>query len=151
MKTSCAGTEKPPGCQATFGVGEFRMTPIIKRSLIVGLVGTAIIIAVSFYLRPAFIPETSIRASLLAQTPIGSSMDEVRAFAQKQGWIDSTPRLDSYMIFPPGTRGVEVTAFSGLLWRDPFPYRTQVQATWQFDFNNSNRLYDICVNRRTFD
>jgi len=117
----------------------------MKRPLIMVLVGIAVIIPAWFYLRPAFMSEASIRASLLAQMPIGSSMEQVRAVAQKQGWIESTARLDSYMIFPPGSPGLTVTAFSGRLRHDPLPYRTEVGATWQFD--PSNRLYDIQVRR----
>jgi len=121
----------------------------MKRPLIIAIAGIAVVIAAWFYLRPALMSEASIRASLLAQMPVGSSMDEVRALAQKQGWVESLSRIDSYMIFPPGTSGMTVTAFSGRLWHDPFPYRTEVGATWQFDA--SNRLYDIQISRYGFE
>jgi hypothetical protein len=121
----------------------------MKRSLIIGLIGIVIILAVWFDLRPALTPTASIRASLLAQTPIGSSMDEVRAFAQKQQWIGPTPQLQSYTIYRSGTSSIDVTALNGRLWHDPFPYRTVVGAAWEFD--SSNRLYDIHVTRIGFD
>jgi hypothetical protein len=87
-----------------------------------------------------------IQASLLAQTPIGSSMDQVRTFAEKQGWLTPPVRLDSYMTFGPGNNGTETTAFAGRVQVDPFPYRTVVIATWEFDA--SNRLFQIQVRRR---
>jgi hypothetical protein len=121
----------------------------MKPAPIIGLIGIVAIFVAWSYLRPALTPEASIRALLLAQTPVGSSMDEVRAFAQKRGWIGPAPQLQSYMIFRPRTSGVEVTSFSGRLWRDPFPYRTIVGAGWEFD--SSNRLYDIRVTRFEFN
>jgi len=121
----------------------------MKRPLIIGLAGIVLIGAAWFHLRPAFMSEASIRASLLAEMPIGSSMAAVRALAEKRGWIEPGVKLDGYMIFPAGTSGVDVTAFSGRLRPDPFPYRTEVGATWQFD--PSNRLFDIHVSRYGFE
>jgi hypothetical protein len=117
----------------------------MKRPLIIGIAGIAIVIAAWCYLRPVLKSEASIRASLLAQTPVGSSMDEVRALAEKHGWIGPAVRTDSYMAFYPHTTGVNITAFAGCLWHDPFPCRTRVVATWEFD--DSHRLYDIRVHR----
>lgn len=115
----------------------------MNRPIIIGITGITIIIVAWFCFRPALRSETSIQASLLMQTPLGSNMDEVRAFAQKQGWIGPAPRIDSYMIFPSHSSGVAVTAFGGLVWHDPFPYRTLVAATWEFD--PSNKLYNVRV------
>jgi len=113
------------------------------------LVGSFFIGAAWFYLRPAFRSEASIRTSLLAEMPVGSSMTEVRALAEKRGWIEPGVKFDSYTIVSTGTTGVSVTAFSGRLRPDPFPYRTEVGATWQFD--QSNRLFDIRVSRYGFE
>ena len=121
----------------------------MKRPLIICVVGIGVIIVAWFYLRPALRSEASIHELLLAQTPIGTSMDKVRASAQKQGWIESDVKMDSYMIFPPGSTGIVVTSFGGHLWHDPFPYQTEVGATWEFD--ESNRLYDITVHRYRFE
>jgi hypothetical protein len=121
----------------------------MKRPLIIGISGIAIIIVAWVYLRPAWMSEASIRASLLGQTPVGSNMDEVRALAEKRGWTEPTAQLDSYMHFPVGSTGVVVTAFGGRLWHDPFPYRTEVRAIWEF--NESRRLYDIVVHRYGFE
>lgn len=121
----------------------------MKRPLIISIVGFAIIIVAWLYFRPAWMSEASVRASLLAQMPVGSSLDKVRAFAQKRGWVEPAAQLDSYVIFPAGTSGLTVTAFSGHLWQDPFPYRTEVGAIWQFD--PSNRLYDVHVSRYRYE
>src|SRR6185312_12330187 len=117
----------------------------MNRPIIIGITGITIIIVAWFCFRPALRSETSIQASLLTQTPLGSNMDTVRVFAQKRGWIGPAPRIDSYTIYPGHAPSVTVTAFGGLVWHDPFPYHTLVAATWEFD--PSNRLYDVHVRR----
>jgi hypothetical protein len=115
-----------------------------KRLVFIGASGAIILVVAWLYLRPALMSEAGVRASLLAETPLGSSMDEVRVLAEKQGWIEPGVRLEGYETFATGT-GMVVNAFSGRLRNDPFPYRTAVSATWEFDL--SNRLVNISVVR----
>ena len=116
------------------------------RRLVILLTSAIIILGGAWlYLRPALAPEASIRASLLAQTPLGSTMDEVRALAERQGWIEpGDVHLANYMTFVSGT-GTVVTAFAGRSRHDLFPYRSAVTATWEFD--SSNRLVNVSVTR----
>lgn len=117
----------------------------MKRTLIVVAILIVIALGAWIYLRPALTPVAEIRTSLLAQTPVGSSMEEVRAFAQKHGWIGSTPLMEEYSIIRHQLPEVQVTGFPGWMPHDPFPYRSSVHIRWQFD--SSNRLYDINVTR----
>jgi hypothetical protein len=71
-------------------------------------------------------------------------MGNVRSLAATKGWVQPDVRVDSYVGFSTGT-GVEVSAFSGRLRHDPFPYRTTVAATWEFD--RSNQLVNISIQR----
>jgi hypothetical protein len=114
-----------------------------RRLIIIGVFGL-ILVAACLYLRPAWESEASIRIALLKVTPLGSSMGEVRSLAESRGWIQPDIRTDSYMTF--GTvGGTDVTAFSGRLRQEPFPYRTAVAATWEF--NRSNQLVNIRILR----
>jgi hypothetical protein len=120
-----------------------------NRLLILGGLG-AILLAVAWvYFRPALTPEASVRASLLAETPLGTSMDAVRTSAERHGWVQPGAQLTGYMTFATSTgtvgTGTVVNAFSGRLRHDPFPYRTSLSATWEFDL--SNRLVNISVVR----
>ena len=121
---------------------------LMKRMPAIGISGIVVVIIAWLYLRPALMSEATIRASLLAQTQLGSSMDDVRALAEKNGWIEPGVKLTSYEAFGTGT-GIVVNAFSGRLKHDPFPYRTEVGATWEFD--PSNHLVNINVNRYGFE
>jgi hypothetical protein len=115
-----------------------------KRLAVIGVSGVVVVLAAWIYLRPALMSESSVRASLLSQTPLGSSIEEVRILAERRGWIEPGAKLTSYMTFETGT-GTEVTTFAGRVRHDPFPYRTTVSATWEFD--PSNRLVNISVLR----
>jgi hypothetical protein len=115
-----------------------------NRLVVMGVSGVVVLLATWLYLRPALTSEAGIRASLLGQTPLGSRTDEVRMLAEKRGWVEPGTRLDSYMGFAAGT-GRVVSALSGRIRHDPFPYRTAVSATWKFDA--SNRLVNISVMR----
>jgi hypothetical protein len=115
-----------------------------KRSVVIAGSGVLVLCAAWLYLHPAWQSSASIRESLLQATPLGSSMAEVRSFAERKGWIQPNARLHSYMAFITGT-GMDVSAFSGELRHDPFPYRTSVGTTWEF--NRSNQLVTILVLR----
>jgi hypothetical protein len=117
----------------------------MKRVLIIGIAVIFAVVSTRLYLRSARESEANIRASLLAQTPVGTSYDLVRSLAETNGWIGPAVYLNSYMVFPPGTNGIVVTSFGGRVRQDPFPYHTVVLATWEFD--QSNRLFDIIVHR----
>jgi hypothetical protein len=120
----------------------------IKRFALLLGAGVLIVVAAWLYLRPAWFSENSIRASLLKQTPLGSSIAEVRALAEKKHWLaPGAPVGDGiYWVGGPTTQGVEgAIILSGRLQHDPFPYRTQVGASWLFD--SSNRLVAVYVLR----
>ena len=116
----------------------------VKRPAIVAASGALVLLAAWLYLRPAWESETAIRDSLLKVTPLGSSISEVRSLAASRGWVQPDARVDSYVAFSTGA-GLDVSAFSGRLRHDPFPYRTAIAATWEF--NRSNQLVNISVLR----
>ena len=117
----------------------------MKRPLTIGILTVAIVVIAWALLGPARKSEAGIQKSLLAQTPIGSQMIQVRMLAEKKGWVGPVVTMNGYMVFPPGRKGVDIIAFSGQVEQDPFPYRTRVMATWEFDRNN--RLVRIQVHR----
>ncbi len=115
-----------------------------KRPLVVAASGVVVLLAAWVHLRPAWESEEDIHNALLRVTPLGTSMTEVRSVAESRSWIRPDVRTDSYITFATGT-DTDVTALSGQLRHDPFPYRTSVVATWEF--NGSNRLVRISVLR----
>jgi hypothetical protein len=96
-------------------------------------------------------PESSIRASLLRGTPLGSTSQEVRAFVQSRGWLDRNYIGDSgFLKQEAGVPAVEVgvTSIRGELGRYwSVPFQTSVTAFWGFDANG--RLIDIWVWKTT--
>jgi hypothetical protein len=115
-----------------------------KRSRIITAVGALIIFAAWLYLHPAWQSTTSIRNSLLCTTPLGTKMPDVRELAKRRGWITEA-RLDSYGTVVENGALIPISAFFGHLRHDPFPYRTSVGVTWEF--NSSNELVNIRVLR----
>lgn len=121
---------------------------LTKRFAIILGAGVLIVVAAWLYLRPAWFSEESIRASLLKQTPLGSSIVEVRALGEKKHWLaPGAPAGDRiFWVSGPTTQGIEgAIILSGRVQHDPFPYRTQVGASWLF--NSSNRLVAVYVLR----
>jgi len=118
-----------------------------KRFAILSGAGALVVLAAWLYLRPAWVSEQSIRASLLKQTPLGSSMVQVHALAEKNHWLTPSTVGDGiYWVSGPTTQGVQgAVILSARLRHDPFPYRTQVGASWLFD--SSNRLVAVYVLR----
>ena len=120
-----------------------------KRSLIISVSGIVIVaVGVWIFSHSLFRSEASIRASLLRQTPLGSSSSDVRAFVDKQGWlvrnyVGSTSFLKQESGRPSEVVGV--TSIEGNL--GDFLNRN-VTAYWGFD--SSNRLMDIWV-WKTYD
>ena len=115
-----------------------------RRLLIVAASGGLVVFAAWLYLRPAWESEARIRNGLLEVTPLGSNMSDVRSLAESRGWIQPHVQSESYMGFSTEA-GIDLAAFSGQLRQDPFPYRTAVSATWEF--NQSNKLVNIKVLR----
>jgi hypothetical protein len=115
-----------------------------KRTGIITAAGILMAVAAWLYLHPAWESTASIRESLLCTTPLGTKMATVRALAERKGWVQSDARLDSYGTFENGA-SLPVTALSGDLRHDPFPYRTSVGVTWEF--KPSNELANIRVLR----
>ena len=121
---------------------------LTKRFAILSSAGALVILLGWLYLGPALFSENSIRASLLKQTPMGSSMVDVRALAEKNHWLTpgAGPGHSIYWISGPSVQGVEgANILCGRLRRDPFPYRTELEAAWLFD--SGNRLVAITVIR----
>ena len=97
-----------------------------------------------------------IRASILRQTPIGCTSDQVRAFIKQHGWpIDYESRDRGFMKRRPGcneTHSVEVgsSAIRCVLGDTRFvffPFVTTKLAYWGFD--QSGRLIDVWVDQET--
>jgi hypothetical protein len=116
--------------------GEVKFT---KRSAIFIIAGVVIVFAAWLYLRPAWQPPASIRASLLRLTPLGSSIGSVLSVAKNKGWVKRNGSVDYHPLsqYP--------CTLSGVLRHDPFPYRTSVWALWAF--NRSNQLAEVSVSR----
>jgi hypothetical protein len=94
--------------------------------------------------------EASIRASLLRQTPLGSSSSEVRALLEQRGWLNRNYHGTTGYYYQPSTepaRTVGVTSLSANLGDYGFPFRTNVSAFWGFD--RDDRLIDIWVWKTT--
>ena len=99
---------------------------------------------------PLWRSESSIRAYLLRQTPLGSSIQEVRAFLERRGWLDRSYSGDTGYYFQPvgqPARTVGVSSLTGDLGQYGFPLRVSVTAFWGFDAND--RLIDIWVWKTT--
>src|ERR1700690_3322255 len=95
-----------------------------------------------FYSHSLLRPEASIRASLLSQTPLGTSKTKVRALAEKHGWLDPSTQAQSFVLVNLSARN-SVTTIRGRLGHYLFPRRRTVSAIWEFD--SSNRLVNILV------
>jgi hypothetical protein len=90
--------------------------------------------------------EASIRASLLKQKPLGSSLSDVHAFVEKRRWIDrSYIGTTGFYEQEPGepAHTVGVSSICGQLGYYYLPFRTDVTAFWGFDA--SGRLIDVWV------
>jgi hypothetical protein len=115
-----------------------------KRSAILACSGLLVVAVAYLHLHPAWEPPAHIRDSILQVTPLGTSMSEVRSLAERKGWLQPDVHVDTYTAFGTGTP-VAASALSGQLRHDPWPYRTSVRATWEF--NGSNQLVNISVLR----
>ena len=95
--------------------------------------------------------ESSIRASLLKQTPLGSSLSDVRAFVAKKRWLDQSYTGTNYGFYKqePGepAHTIGVSSICGHLGHYYLPFRTDVTAFWGFD--GDGRLLDVWVWKTT--
>jgi hypothetical protein len=120
-----------------------------KRKLIIIAFGLVIVvIGAWFYSHSLFRSETSIRASLLKQMPLGSNSVDVREFVDKHGWlvrnyVGNTGFLKLEAGAPSEVVGV--TSIKGNLGDYWF---MNVTAFWGFD--SSNRLVNVWV-WKTYD
>jgi hypothetical protein len=124
----------------------------IKRPLIIGISGIAII-AIGLFVSScsSLRSESSIRASLLKQMPIGSSSSDVRTFVAKKGWLDQSYAGTNFGYYKqePGepAHTVGVSSICGQLGHYYLPFRTDVTAFWGFDADG--HLMDVWVWKTT--
>lgn len=127
-----------------------------KTKILVASITLVIAVAGVWFVRPSLRrPESSIRASLLKETPLGSTSQEVRAVVEKRGWLDhGYAGSTGFLKQNPGVPAVEVGVTSlrgelGHYWElpRPLPFRTDVTAFWGFD--NERHLIDIWVWKTT--
>jgi len=107
--------------------------------LIVALV--AIVAGISFCIvsNPLRQSDAKLRAWLLAQTPLGSSSNEVRSVLEQRGWCTDGYRTTSPR---PAADPFMAGALGGY---QGFPWHVSVAAFWEFD--PSNRLAGIRIQR----
>jgi len=118
-----------------------------KRALIIAGFGIALIALTAWvYSHSLWASESTIRASLLRQTPLGSAKIDVRAVVDQHGWVDPNfnDGLGSLRFTPAGQKLI-TTSIGGRLGRYSFPNATVVFATWEFD--PSNRLVEVQVTK----
>ena len=123
-----------------------------KRLLTIGISGIAIIATGLFVSSCSSLrSESSIRASLLKQTPLGSSSSDVRAVVAKKGWLDQSYAGTNYGFYKqePGepAHTVGVSSICGQFGHYYLPFRTDVTAFWGFDTNG--HLIDVWVWKTT--
>ena len=111
----------------------------------VTLVVAAIVVGACLYIWPALVPEARIRESLLVKTPLGSNLNSVLSIPTKEHWNEPLVESSSYMVFPAGSSGTLVTAYTALMRYDPFPFSSRIVVTCQFD--QSQKLQNILVHR----
>jgi hypothetical protein len=118
-----------------------------SKRTIIGVVVLAVVLACAgLYSRSLLRSETSIRASLLRQTPLGSKTEDVRRFVKSGGWLDD--RYGGSSGFLKQEAGVPatvvgVTLICGHLGQYHLPFLTDVTAFWGFD--TDGRLIDVWV------
>src|SRR6266568_2806319 len=116
-----------------------------KRLTIVAAFGVVVIVITLWACSNSLLrPETDIRASLLKETPIGSSSAEVAKLLKQKGWIDRNYLGTSgFLKQEPGKQAqvIGATSLAGHLGQYHLRFRTDVTAFWGFDTNN--RLIDI--------
>jgi hypothetical protein len=115
-----------------------------KRSLIISVSGIVIVaVGIWMFSHSLFRSEASIRASLLRQTPLGSSSSDVRAFVDQQGWLVRNYAGSTGFLKQESGRPSEVVGVTSIEGNLGDFLNRNVTAYWGFD--SSNRLMDIWV------
>jgi hypothetical protein len=131
------------------------MKTIVKLFIVLFIFGCGVLIVLliwsnsnSFARKVLSKPDESIKAWLLERTPLGTSMDNVRAYAtNQQGWVIYDDN-EGWSTDAPGSggKGPSGPYFCGTLGRYSekwFEFDTCVAVFWVFD--SSNRLDNILI------
>jgi hypothetical protein len=84
--------------------------------------------------------DTTVRAWLLEEMPLGSSSERVRTFAKARGWFDPFRQRGDGACYGPYIRGELGRYWSGAA-------HVYVSAIWEFD--SSNRLAGVRIRKHT--
>jgi hypothetical protein len=110
--------------------------------LVVGFIALVGFVTVRIASNPLRQSDAELRGWLLAQTPLGSSSNEVRSFLERHGWYN-----DAYRTTLP--RPARAPFIAGALGGyQGLPWHVSVSAFWELD--SSNRLAGIKI-QRTMD
>jgi hypothetical protein len=126
---------------------------MFKKSSLAIVTSGIVIIAIGFFVSScsSLRSESSIRASLLKETPLGSSSSDVRAFVANQGWLDRSYAGTNFGFYKQESgepaHEVGVSSICGQLGHYWLPFRTDVTAFWGFDTNG--HLIDVWVWKTT--
>jgi len=110
--------------------------------LVVALIALFGVIAVRISSNPLRLSDVELRVWLLAQAPLGSSSNAVRAVLEQHGWY-----TDGYRTTQPRPAADPFIA-GALGGYQGLPWYVSVSAFWEFD--SSNRLAGIKI-QRTMD
>jgi hypothetical protein len=116
-----------------------------------GLIAVAVLLGVVAWTNPLLRSEAHIQQWVLRKAPLGSSVADVKALIEREGWklnyvwrgtnLDANPRNYPYV-----RGGHIIGAYFGHY--QGFPWRADVDAFWGFDENE--RLIDFHV-RKGYD
>jgi len=112
-----------------------RLTRVIL--VIAGVLVVALAAAIAS--NPLRKSDADLRAWLLARTPIGTSLTDVRAMLDEHGWHEAGFQQTLPLPASPPFLGGELGGYQG------FPWYTTVYAFWEFD--DDDRLKDIRFQR----
>ena len=122
----------------------------ISRGMVVtiGLLLLLCAVFLSVYLNPLRAPPERIRATLLRETPLGTSIEQVRAFVDSHYGPNRTHVESKGFLKQDGGESVAVGVTSveadlGQYYDIPFPFPVFVTAYWGFD--QRGRLIDVRV------
>jgi hypothetical protein len=117
-----------------------------KRLWLIVATGLVCVVAAWFYRsHSGLASEADLRAGLIQKIPMGSSKAEVQAYAAKQSWCNPISSAGEFSRIGPGkdfipnnTLGWEISHYS---------IRQNVKVIAEFEFDESDRLYDITVSK----
>jgi hypothetical protein len=118
-------------------------------SAFIAVSGVVIIaIGVWFFSHSLLWSAANIRALLLRQTPLGTRSTDVRAFADKHGWLVRNYVWSTGFLKLESSKPNQVIGVTSIEGNLGDFLNMNVTAYWKFD--SSNRLIDIWV-RKTYD